>query len=498
MLRKLTISNYRSIRSLYCDFREFNVFFGVNNAGKTNIMNAINLVLGESWPTPNSFEDKDFFGHNIGVPIEISAFLEPPLNHYAGGHSYEIHGVKLKYDGEETEFTCLNEDGSQLCYQSRNNYPIRVSREIKEQAGFMFLDLNRLSAQQIKNSPWTFYGKYLKRIGRNLRPEQKSIFSEKTNEALRELLSDPEISTFVVFVKDSIHSQTGMSTEFSVSPLNPIDSIQGFKPHLHDPLSNLDHEAEDLGAGIQSALSLAIARGYSEVTGRKFIFAVEEPELYLHPHAARVFYRHLKELSKQNVQVIYTTHSKHFVNLSDVAYFKKVSRDGEGTKISSHPTSDMNDLSAFATISKYNPQINEIFFGDKIVIAEGPTDEIACRYVLEEVLGLDLDRSNISLSNSGGGGGLTKVIENIAWLGPKIYAITDLDRNGAEAQARISRLERAIGPESVFVQDPGLERMFSFEGHFDQGNVLREVKSYFDSGNATPEMYERLHRVLRM
>ena len=158
----------------------------------------------------------------------------------------------------------------------------------------------------------------------------------------------------------------------------------------------------------------------------------------------------------------------------------------------------MNDLSAFATISKYNPQINEIFFGDKIVIAEGPTDEAACRYVLEEVLGFDLDKSNISLSNSGGGGGLTKVIENIAWLGPKIYAITDWDRNGVEAQARISCLKSAIGSESVFVQHPGLERMFSFEGHFDQGNVLREVKSYFDSGNATPEMYERLHRVLRM
>lgn len=109
-------------------FREFNVFFDVNNAGKTNIMNAINLVLGESWPTPNSFEDKDFFGHNTSVPIEISAFLEPPLNLNTGGPSYEIHGMKLKYDGEEIEFTCLNEDGSQLCYQGRNSYPLRVSR----------------------------------------------------------------------------------------------------------------------------------------------------------------------------------------------------------------------------------------------------------------------------------------------------------------------------------------------------------------------------------
>ena len=76
-----------------------------------------------------------------------------------------------------------------------------------------------------------------------------------------------------------------------------------------------------MGAGTQSALAVAIARAYAEIVRRPLILAIEEPELYLHPHGCRHFRRLLDELAANGVQVIYTTHERSFV---DIAKFEQV------------------------------------------------------------------------------------------------------------------------------------------------------------------------------
>jgi AAA15 family ATPase/GTPase len=51
-LSKLLISNYRSIQELTLKFEKGkNIIVGKNNAGKSNIIKAIDLILGEGSPT---------------------------------------------------------------------------------------------------------------------------------------------------------------------------------------------------------------------------------------------------------------------------------------------------------------------------------------------------------------------------------------------------------------------------------------------------------------
>ncbi len=47
-IKRIRIENYRSIKA--CDFEPSSLcaFIGPNNSGKSNILRAINLVLGES------------------------------------------------------------------------------------------------------------------------------------------------------------------------------------------------------------------------------------------------------------------------------------------------------------------------------------------------------------------------------------------------------------------------------------------------------------------
>ena len=51
-ISKVKIKNYRSIKDLTINFNPSkNIIVGKNNSGKSNIIKAINIVLGENSPT---------------------------------------------------------------------------------------------------------------------------------------------------------------------------------------------------------------------------------------------------------------------------------------------------------------------------------------------------------------------------------------------------------------------------------------------------------------
>ncbi len=53
------------------------VLFGENNAGKSNLISALELVLGEYWPGSREPDDRDYFGRNReAIPVEILIGLE--------------------------------------------------------------------------------------------------------------------------------------------------------------------------------------------------------------------------------------------------------------------------------------------------------------------------------------------------------------------------------------------------------------------------------------
>jgi putative ATP-dependent endonuclease of the OLD family len=77
-LTRIRIANYRSIKSLDFDFPENGmlVLVGSNNAGKSNIIRAVNNVLGAEWWSNDKLERHDFYGHTIENRISIDLFFE--------------------------------------------------------------------------------------------------------------------------------------------------------------------------------------------------------------------------------------------------------------------------------------------------------------------------------------------------------------------------------------------------------------------------------------
>lgn len=88
-LSKLIISNYRSIKELSISFEKGkNIIVGKNNAGKSNIIKAIDLILGEGSPTWHKSENitaNDFFNgqteNDIYIFCELKRDFEEELNY---------------------------------------------------------------------------------------------------------------------------------------------------------------------------------------------------------------------------------------------------------------------------------------------------------------------------------------------------------------------------------------------------------------------------------
>ncbi len=74
-LSRLYIENYRSIKKIDLKFEQGkNVIVGRNNSGKSNILKAIDLLLGEYSPTYNKSDnicENDFYCGETNKPIFI-------------------------------------------------------------------------------------------------------------------------------------------------------------------------------------------------------------------------------------------------------------------------------------------------------------------------------------------------------------------------------------------------------------------------------------------
>lgn len=70
------IKHFRSIENILLKFptNKPMVLFGPNNAGKTNILTALNIALGESFPTYREMDESDYFFRDKDKYSEISFY----------------------------------------------------------------------------------------------------------------------------------------------------------------------------------------------------------------------------------------------------------------------------------------------------------------------------------------------------------------------------------------------------------------------------------------
>ena len=186
-----------------------------------------------------------------------------------------------------------------------------------------------------------------------------------------------------------------VSVEVSPPDISKIFEL-GTDIHLDDGLKTL---AERKGHGLQRAVIFGLMKAWAKAMRRasdagegtsarkaseSVVFAIEEPELFLHPHAQRALDGALRILAaSDNSQVLVCSHSTHFVNLDDyrgIALIRKRSAEA-GTAVVQcagelFEGEDVNDRKRrFHMASWVNPDRGEMLFARRVGFVEGETEK---------------------------------------------------------------------------------------------------------------------------
>jgi len=224
---------------------------------------------------------------------------------------------------------------------------------------------------------------------------------------------------------------------------------------------------ETKGHGLQRYMIFTILRSYAELMHsrraeekaeeRTTIFAIEEPELYLHPQSQRTLMSVLREIAKGKDQIIYSTHSSLFV---DISYFDQICimrrEKKDGSYESNSYQLSMNDMLVDLKIRKnvdgteegirelysnvFNPMINEGFFADKVVIVEGPSEQYSLP-IYSDALGYNLDRNNVSVVHSDGKGEMDRVLRVFNGFEIPTYLWFDGDKFNNDTEIKKKTIE---------------------------------------------------------
>ena len=499
-LRRLYIRGFRSIRELDLEFKPGkNVIIGRNNSGKSNIVQALDIVLGESAPAyakSENITEADFHCSRTtsteGKPIEEAAnsiFIWCELrrdenedldwNEIDKCFGYSFHGKRggwnapgepyrlpinnLSHDYES--IFSINEDEIQdkvwvdsklknqntFRQQLREKYQFsyaflanKTEKGITKQLRFLYRESDsedwvlgfrasvrtgflqsailpafRDPASQLRITPWTWFGKLMRHLTKDcsndtalaealeqVRSAGDRVFAQVTAKVENDALS-------VSFPEAKLSFQFNADTKGDLYKSCVVYVDDGFKSLLTNK-----------GAGIQSATILSLFSYYTKQvnTTGSALLCVEEPELYLHPHARRVISDMLDEfLNGNRNQVILTTHGVEFLRTANETFnillVRKNLRDGTSARVL--------DAREFLDLLINNNQ-NELFFADKVILCEG-LDEHIFRAAADELFPGELDRKNVSIVSLGDKNRIVKMSRVILKLGIEAYVLADFD-----------------------------------------------------------------------
>ena len=219
------------------------------------------------------------------------------------------------------------------------------------------------------------------------------------------------------------------------------------------------------------------AGGPAEVPS--FVLAIDEPELYQHPTRMRHLARRLRDLSDNGIpgvagrmQVVYTTHSPHFVFADRIGQVRLVSKRGSAggsggiddgkpgaTAVSSTtPAGILQEMKRCGAVAEsatsvdhfllraMGPAASEGFFADAVVLVEGPSDRIMLE-AAAEAMGCPLDALGAAVIPCGSKSAIPLPIAMFRSLGIPVYAVWDADENDDSQKRESEHIASALGYE---------------------------------------------------
>lgn len=412
-VEKIRIQKYRSIDDITLSFPKNKplVLFGPNNAGKSNILSAIDRLLGERYPTYIEMLESDYYMRdNDAFPTsQIVARFSDAYYTDKYGSSYNTVAVTYGYQGDPTNNIIHDGNGTRLY----------VSNEQRSRCQSYLID-----AERNIQSAFNYGSKYslLSKFSHHIHKALSSKHKEDLNAAFEKIkMSFEETEEFSNFfdkfsgalqgaVKGFVHS---LAVDFSAyDPNNYAKSLR-----IYAKEGDSIRSFEEFGTGEQQVLLMAFVKAYMEVfTSENFVLIIEEPEAHLHPLAQKWLREYIVEMCSSGIQVVLSTHSTDFIEAEYLDGLVQVYKESKTTKAVQLSKESLYSfcVASGASLSKTSPDniidfyTTKLFpdqlkgmFAETIVLVEGATEFFALPIYLKRI-GFSLAEHGIEIINCRG------------------------------------------------------------------------------------------------
>ncbi len=418
-VRQLRISGYRNLHDVRVEFGDLTVLVGKNDAGKSNIVRAVELLMAfprfddvidaeisfetkpEEWKRVFSLREPWVISDHRYVATDLvrltirwsieSDEIPPEVSSRSDSSNFRVVARVIRVTAGETLLLCEHgengkirfleeQKGDVLGYGTSGALMDRVRKEFFGDRGtpnrMLIVDANRTirpleTFQKEQGTP--VYSE--ERVPNNL-PEALAVYQDR-------------VQPFKSRILDSL--QEDLRALFPTYPaIRSLLEAQGGRRDVYFGA----FPSTQVGAGVKQVLSCLhdIRRSPAEIV------AVEEPEIHLHPEMQRAFFRYLRDLVGSR-QLIITSHSPSIVADSPLASVRLV-RSAMGIAVVEELGPDkLQDLCTELGIMP-----RDIFEFEAVLIVEGMTDEMVFAEIVRRDFQKHPDGLRVTVVPAGGWG----------------------------------------------------------------------------------------------
>jgi predicted ATP-dependent endonuclease of OLD family len=223
---------------------------------------------------------------------------------------------------------------------------------------------------------------------------------------------------------------------------------------------------------------------------RRFVLLIEEPELYLSPHAQRHLFRVLRALTQRGNQILYSTHAPVFLSVDRIEDLALV-RHARGAGTTLFQPVPLAEAEAFRVLSEFDNNRAELFLARAALLVEGRTEKLTFPFVFE-ALGIEPDKEGILILECGGKGNMP-LFARICNACDIPYVVVH-DRDAPKGQRPVEserivnqQIQDVAGRRRTVVMTPDFEAVAGISARGRGRKPRKAYRRFSDANGGVPE-----------